>query len=73
MICYHTTNRHRFKLTKHANLGITRSNVVVGAFASLNEVDVTELHAVMDGLMKFGPSASSSDTSSSDDSYRKYL
>lgn len=51
-------NRHRFKLTKHAKLGITRSHVVAGAFASLNEVDVTELYGVMNALMKRGPSAS---------------
>lgn len=45
-------NMHHFKLNKHESFGGAISDKTVGAFASLNEVDVAELYTIIYTLLK---------------------
>ena len=44
--------RHHFKLNHHVTYGDAISLCLAGAFASLNEVDVTELYTIITCLLK---------------------
>ena len=51
LVCIHTS-RHHFKLNKHESFGGAISDKTVGAFASMNEVDVAELYTIIYTLLK---------------------
>lgn len=53
--CIHFYNRYHFKLDKYYARGPHASLHLVGAFSSMNESDIIELHAIFKAMLKQSP------------------
>ena len=71
--CIHFYNRYHFKLDKYYARGPHASLHLVGAFSSMNESDIIELHAIFKAMLKQSPDEGSLYFGAQSDTYSECL